>query len=514
MAVAVCGARMRTRSDLFSLMRPMPMNHDLVLPRPPRAPSTVRATQVLLLGWALLLTPAAAPALTTGALPPTVAAALARAKLPPDALSVIATSVDARETPRLFYRADIAVNPASVMKLVTTYAGLELLGPAYTWRTSVYLNGTLQGGTLAGDLHIQGGGDPKLVVERLWLLLRRIQGLGVQKIAGDIVLDRSAFAAEPVDLAAFDNEPLRPYNAAPDALLVNFKALQLDFVPDAAAGVARVQHEPPLAGVDVPATVPLAAGACGDWRAALQLDFQQATRLRLPGRFAASCGNKRWSIAPPDADRFGAQAIAGVWRAIGGGLTGTVRDGRVPAGLSPLVEFESPPLADVIRDINKFSNNLMAQQLYYTLSMQPGAAATAGASRDAVERWWRSRLPGAAVPLMDNGSGLSREARIRPDTLARMLQAAFHSPLMPEFISSLPIPGVDGTLRRSKLDAAAHLKSGSLRDVQAIAGYVEGLSGRRHVLVAVLNDPNANAGRAVLDALVEWTRNDQTPARP
>ncbi len=465
----------------------------------------------LTLGWFVCFGNVAQAATQT--LPPVVADALARARLPPTALSVIATSVDAREPARLFHRADIAVNPASVMKLVTTYAGLELLGPAYTWRTSVYLGGPLKAGTLAGDLHIQGGGDPKLVVERLWLLLRRVQGLGIREIAGDIVLDRSAFAAQPADAAAFDNEPLRPYNAAPDALLINFKALQLDFVPDTAAGVARIQHEPPLDGVEVPGAMPLSTGNCGDWRAALQLDFQQANRLRLPGRFVASCGNKRWSIAPPDADRFGAQAIAGMWRAIGGTLTGGVRDGRVPAGLTPAIEFESPPLADVIRDINKFSNNLMAQQLYLSLSMQPGTAATAGASRDAVERWWRARLPGAAVPLLDNGSGLSREARIRPDVLARMLQAAFASPLMPEFIASLPIPGVDGTLRRSRQGGAAHLKSGSLRDVQAIAGYVEGLSGRRHVLVAILNDPNANAGRGVLDALVQWVREDTTAAR-
>ncbi len=494
---------------------PLPIDQVRVLFKPLPSACARRTARALMLAWALLIVPGPASARTTsGTLPPDVVAALARARLPPEALSVVATSVDAREPPRLFHRADIAVNPASVMKLVTTYAGLELLGPAYTWRTSVYLGGAVRDGTLSGDLHIQGGGDPKLVVERLWLLLRQVQGLGIRKIAGDIVLDRSAFATEPVDTAAFDNEPLRPYNAAPDALLINFKALQLDFVPDMAAGIARIQHEPALDGVEVPSTIPLSAGNCGDWRAALQLDFQQPTRLRLPGRFAASCGNKRWSIAPPDADRFGAQAVSGMWHALGGTLAGGVRDGRVPAGIAPAIEFESPPLADVIRDINKFSNNLMAQQLYLSLSMQPGAAATAGASRDAIERWWRARLPGAAVPLLDNGSGLSREARIRPDVLARMLQAAFAGPLMPEFVASLPIPGVDGTLRSSRVDAAAHLKSGSLRDVQAIAGYVEGLSGRRHVLVAILNDPNANAGRAVLDALVAWTRNDLMTARP
>ena len=454
-------------------------------------------------------------ALPAGMLPPVVTAALARANLPPQALSVVAASVDAREPPRLSWRADVPMNPASVMKLVTTYAGLELLGPAFTWRTSVYVEGAVRQGTLAGNLHIVGGGDPKLVAERLWLLLRRVQGLSIRRIDGDIVLDASAFRTAPVDPGAFDDEPLRPYNVAPDALLINYKAVQLDFVPDAAAGVARIHAEPPLAGIELPASVPLAAGDCRDWRAGLQADFSDPARLVLAGRFPASCGDKSWSIAPPYPASFAANAIAGMWRAIGGTLGGKVRYGPAPAGLAPTLTLESPPLADVIRDINKFSNNLMAQQLLLTLSSQPDSAGTFAGSQEALARWWRQRLPGTVPPLIDNGAGLSRDARIRADALARLLQAAFAAPLMPEFIASLPIQGVDGTLRRSRAPTAgtAHLKTGSLRDVSAIAGYVDGASGKRHVLVAIVNDPNANAARGVLDALVQWVREDASPAR-
>ncbi|EER57767.1 D-Ala-D-Ala carboxypeptidase PBP3, partial [Acidovorax delafieldii 2AN] len=174
-------------------------------------------------------------------LPAEVDAALVRARLPREALSVLVVDAQGgRQAPRLAHRAQAAMNPASVMKLVTTFAALDLLGPAYTWSTPVYIDGTVQGGGLKGNVHIQGQGDPKLVMERLWLLLRRLQGQGIQAIVGDIVLDRTAFDVPEHDAARFDGEPLRPYNAAPDALLLNYNAVAMTFVPDAAAGLARI----------------------------------------------------------------------------------------------------------------------------------------------------------------------------------------------------------------------------------------------------------------------------------
>jgi len=186
-------------------------------------------------------------------LPPEVEAALTRAKVPREALAAIvvdaAAPASAKAGPLLSYRANASVNPASVMKLVTTYAGLELLGPAYTWPTPVFVDGSINNSVLTGNLIIQGRGDPKLVLERLWLLLRRVQGLGIKSITGDILLDRSAFTITPQNPADFDGEPLRPYNAAPDALLVNFKSVVMTFVPNPGAGVAAVSFEPPLANV-------------------------------------------------------------------------------------------------------------------------------------------------------------------------------------------------------------------------------------------------------------------------
>ncbi len=447
-------------------------------------------------------------------LPPPVAKALARASIPTEAVSLLVTEAGGHGAPLLSLHAAERRNPASVMKLVTTMAGMEILGPSWTWTTPVYVEGTIRNGTLHGNLYLQGRGDPKLVVERLWLLLRRVQSLGIRHIQGDIVLDRSAFEVEPQDPGEFDGERLRPYNAAPDALLLNFKSVLMTFVPDPANKVAQVHYEPPLAGVQLQATVPLGEGECGSYRATLRAELDDPRRIGFAGRYPAACGEKTWPLAFADPASYGVRAFEGLWREMGGRLDGQVREGRVPAGLAPAFEFASLPLAEIVRTINKFSNNVMTQQLFLTLSYQQGGKATLAGSRAIVQDWWRQRLGAGDEPSLSNGSGLSRTDRISARALERLLQYTWASPLMPELLSSLPITGQDGTLKRERWRAQgmAHLKTGSLRDVAAVAGIVHATGGHRYVLVALVNHPNAGAARPAIEALVEWA-SQQSPHR-
>ena len=440
------------------------------------------------------------------ALPAPVIAALQRAKVPVDALHVVVMEANGSQKTLalLSHQATTSINPASLSKLATTVAALDLLGPTFVWRTPVYVDGSVRDGVLQGNVYVRGSGDPRLVVERLWLLMRRLQGLGIQKIQGDIVLDRSAFDLPERNPASFDGEPLRPYNAAPDALLVNFKSLVFQFVPDRAANVARIHVEPPLAGVQFPTTVPLSNTDCSDYRSSLRADWTDPLRIRFAGSFPAVCGEKVWPVAYAAPQQFAARAIAGMWQQVGGQLVGQVREGVVPANLQVAFVLESPALSEVIRDINKFSNNVMAQQLFLTLSQQARGTGSWDASREAMQAWWRDRI-GGEVPVFDNGSGLSREERISTLGLARLLQFTWGSPYMSELMSSLPVSGLDGTLKRSKAQSIAHLKTGSLRDVTGIAGYVDAANGKRLILVAVLNHANAQAARGVLDLLVDWT---------
>ena len=460
---------------------------------------------------ALLL---AGPAWPAEGLPPEVAAALQRARVPAEALAVVVQELPSgRGVLALNSRAP--VNPASLAKLLTTFAALDQLGPAWTWATPVWLQGGVQGGALDGSLFIKGSGDPKLVIERVWLLLRRVQQLGVREIRGDIVLDGSAFAVPEGSAADFDGETSRPYNVRPAALLLNYKSVIHTFVPDPARGVANVISEPALTGSVVDRSVPLAGGPCADWASALKASFEPG-RTRFAGSYAGACGEQSWPVADAQPATYNARLIDTLWREMGGKLAGKVRDGAAPADLPPSFEQRSPPLAEVVREINKFSNNVMAQQLFLTLPLArtPGAPATPEAAREHLRRWLADRL-GELPPetVIDNGSGLSRDTRVSAQTLARLLTQAFDSAVMAELMSSLPITGVDGTQRRSRATAGrAHLKTGSLRDVAGRAGYVLSDSGRRYVLVAIINHPNANAARPALDALVQWVIHD-APAR-
>lgn len=469
---------------------------------------------------------------SAGPLPEEIVNALARAQVPPEALSLLLVNADGQSAPRLSWRADALVNPASVMKLVTTAAALDLLGPAYTWRTPVWVQGRVKDGVLKGNLVIAGQGDPAMTLEKLWLLLRRVQGLGIHKIDGDIVLDRSAFAPLSVNPGDFDGEPMRPYNASPDALLINFKSILMTFVPDPANQVARVQIDPPLWGVQLPGSVPLSSTrpeTCGDYRGDLKADFSDPARIRFMGSYPVGCGEKVWPVAYVDPDNFAARTVAGLWYSLGGTLTGSTHDGHAPAD-SPTFEVVSPTLAEVIHDINKYSNNVMAQQVFLTLARDttgtsPPVPATFEAAREVLRQWWLQRIsppvtsasanlpPTLPVPLIDNGSGLSRQARISAAGLGRLLQVAYLSPFMPELMASLPVVGLDGTLKHSHAaPASAHLKTGSLRDVLAIAGYVHGNNGHHLCLVAIINHPNASAARPTMDAVMDWAATEANKA--
>ena len=460
-------------------------------------------------------------------LPADVLTALDRAKIPREALVAVVQEVSAPSAgaaasinpgrARLAWQAEQAVNPASLTKLFTTFAGLELLGPAWTWTTPIWLQGPIRDGVLDGNLTIKGSGDPKLVQERLWLMFRRVQQLGVREIRGDIVLDRSAFAVPEQNPAEFDGEPLKPYNVRADALQLNYKSVVLTFTPDAARGIALVGADPPLAGVKIDASVPLNTAPCDDWRATLKADFTDPARIRFGGPLALSCGEKVWPVAYADPKTYNERALLGLWREMGGKLGGIVRE-AAPAGstpgtasaVAPSFEIASPPLAEVVRDINKYSNNVMAQQLFLTLALTQRGSGTPELAREVLHQWMAMRFGHAAdSAVIDNGSGLSRETRISADLFAKLLQAAWASPVMPELMSSLPVSGIDGTLKRSRATLGrAHLKTGSLRDVNGIAGYVLANSGRRYVVVGIINHANAGAARPALDALVQWAAND------
>ncbi len=439
-------------------------------------------------------------------LPAPVALALKHHGLPTKGLSIYVHEIGKAE-PVLAVDADTPRNPASTMKLLTTLAALEELGPAYTWKTEVYADGAIANGRLDGDLFLKGYGDPYLVIEHFWRLLRALRNDGLHTIAGDLAIDQSYFAPEPEDPADFDARPTRAYNVLPQALLVNFQAVHFRFLPQQ-KGV-RIVADPPLL---IDNRLKMEPGPCrtGGNDINVRAPASGGGKVIVSGHYAATCGEREMFrvVAEPAPYIYG--VFKALWAEQGGVLAGAAREKTTTPQATLLHTAYSPPLADVIRSINKHSNNVMTRQLLLTLGAeQLGAPGTTEKGIHVLRAWLRKRNLDFPELVLTNGAGLSRAERISARHLGELLLAAYASPYMPEFISSLPISSMDGTLKRrfgQDLEGRLHLKTGSLNGVRTMAGFVLDSAGRRLVVVYLHNHTRlgSTAADAVQQALLEW----------
>ncbi|MCM1511556.1 MAG: D-alanyl-D-alanine carboxypeptidase/D-alanyl-D-alanine-endopeptidase [Oxalobacter formigenes] len=447
------------------------------------------------------------------ALPEPVARELKRADIPVEAVGIYVQPLSdggAARLPVFALNEDTPYMPASTMKVVTTYSALEILGPAYRWKTAVYARGSIDGEVLNGDLIFKGGGDPAFRLEDLWVLLQRLRSRGIRDIRGDLVLDRGVFEERFFDPGAFDNDPFKPYNAGPDALLLNQHVVEVLFRPDGLEGTVHVQTVPEMDGVAIVPPALTDTGRCQAWQQGIKLHFSEREAV-FDGEYPLACGDQTWLVSPATMDRsaFFRAVFAGMWKALGGSFSGGVRESRVDGNAYLLEEWQSSPLSEVVRDINKYSNNVMARQVLITAgspSLNEPASPEKGAF--AIRAFLASRGISIQDLYIENGSGLSRIERISPRTMGDVLAAAYRSAVMPELMASLPVAGRDGTLagsmRQSSVAGKAHLKTGSIQDVRAIAGYVLAASGQRYAVVFIVNHSHAALGSRARDALLEW----------
>lgn len=442
-------------------------------------------------------------------LPATVSAALKNAGIPQQSVAVYVQAVESK-TPILSHNADKSMNPASVMKLVTTYGALEILTPSYRWKTEVYLDGNVANGILNGNLIIKGYGDPSFKAQEFWRLLMSLQQAGIKEIIGDLIIDKSFFAKNLGNRKTFDDETWRAYNAEPSAFLVNGRNTSFKFV--ASENGVNVTQEFELPGLQIINKMKLAQGACGDWRdrfTYVVTPKANAATVTFNGTFSFECGERYLELSVFDDDQYAFFTFKKLWAQLSGTFNGKLKVVETPISAVKVLEQVSDPLAYVERDINKWSNNLMARQLLLTLGAEKLAApATEAKGAIVLKDWLESKSIKANELIIENGSGLSRIERINAEHLGKMLVNAYISPVMPEFMASLPILSQDGTIKK-RLNGSvaanhAHLKTGSLDGVSAIAGYVLDANNHRHVLVMMINHANAGASKNAQDALIEW----------
>lgn len=459
----------------------------------------------------ILSMPACAWATTGVGVPAAVTRVIAAQRLPPAAVSFVIIDPDSGR-PVFSQNPDTPRSPASTIKVVTTFAALDLLGPAYTWHTRASIRGALDDGVLDGDLILQGGGDPYMTLERWWTFAHALRAKGLKAIHGDIVIDNTAFSLPSEDPGEFDGRPNRSYNVVPDALMVNFQSIEFRVLPDAGARRVDVIASPTPVNLAIENHVRFAPGRCGG--AAGIVDFKVASaiwdRVVFSGALSPHCAERSFTrvLLQPATYAFG--TFVELWHESGGEFSGKLRVEAAPADAQPLLSFDSLSLGEIVRLTNKFSSNLMARHLLLTMGEERlGGPATLEKGAVAIADWSRERGLDLRGMDIDNGSGLSRSTHISVLQMAEVLSAAYRSRYAPEFLASLPLAGIDGTLRwRMKTSPAGsvRLKTGHIDSVSGVAGYVTGNSGKTYVLVSLVNHSRADigAGEPVHAALVAW----------
>ena len=445
---------------------------------------------------------------TEAILPDKVKALIRRSRIPLENVGLAAIRIgDSR--PLAWHRADALFNPASVVKVATAFAALDVLGPDHRWTTRFAHTGEIREGVLDGDLHFIGGGDPRLTAERFLFMLSDLRERGLREIRGALVVDDSHFSAPPHDPGAFDGKRHKPYNAGPGGAAVNLKTHRVVISPSADGGKIGVRLEPPSAHVEVENNLRPGRGRCRNWRRgardSLRDDGARAV-LKLRGTFPPRCGEQSFYASVLSHSSYAAGVFGAMWERLGGEWSGEWRRGGTPEDAAVLAEHESPPLSEAVKMMNKHSSNLIARNIFLSLSEE--APRTLERARAALGESLARADAGSPDGFVENGSGLSRESRMTPAQLARILGAAWSGPNRAEMAASLPIAGLDGTMRRRLrnhgLEGMGRFKTGSLRGVKSIAGYGKDARGREFIFVCLIKWGNGARARALQDSLLKW----------
>jgi len=444
-------------------------------------------------------------------LPDSILSLLKKYKIPANNLSIYVRDINAKQA-MLSHNIDEIRAPASTMKLLTTYAALKILSPSYSWRTEAWTRGELENGILTGDLILKGYGDPFLVYENYWKFIRSLREKGLKEIQGNVIIDNSYFDTAYFDPAAFDNKPFRTYNAAPSALMFNFQSTRFLFTPDEAGKKIDVTPYPDIPNFTFNNKIVYNNKKCRRSHYRPKFSFDDVGTLTIKGKYSLKCGQKFILRSFSTAEEHAFNGFRDFWNELGGTLQGSMQTGRIKPSDKRLHVSASPTLGEQIRLINKWSNNVMTRQVLLTIGARIyGAPATLQKGRDAILSLLAENNINTNGIIIDNGSGLSRKSRISARQMAQLLETAYRDPYMPEFMASLSLPGLDGTLvsrfRKGDLRGRSHLKTGTLNNVTAIAGYMLNRKGKRLVIVIQHNGKKSGGGRGtkIQNALLRWS---------
>ena len=405
------------------------------------------------------------------------------------------------------HRADAAMNPASTMKLVTTFAALRALGPDYRWVTSWLSPAEVVSGSLEGDIYWVGSGNPVLDQNDLLDMQTQLRERGIRRINGQLVLDRSRWSHQG-SAQGFEDDAAEAFSTAPDPHMLAYKVVWAK-PQRTASGEVRVDTNPPLPEVAQINTLRLLNGnqsECSSLKRYMNAQYRQGT-LVFSGSLPEPCLGQEIFINMLEMQDFASRSFVNHWRAEGGEIQSGYRIGKLPERSVTLAINRSKPLVEVLADMNKHSNNVIARSVFLALGENGAGSHTEHNAAAAVRRQLVEAGLDDEALVLENGSGLSRRERVTARMLGQMLVKAYQSRFKQAFIDSLPIAGTDGTLksRFKQVGAPLRLKTGTLKNVRALAGYWLPDNNRQAplALVVLVNSNQSGAYLPDLDKLVE-----------
>lgn len=385
--------------------------------------------------------------------------------------------------------------PASLSKVVTAVGVLETLGVTWKTQTQLVSNASVDGKTLKGNLILKGGGDPGFVSETMWFLVNEFKRTGVETIDGDIVVDASRFDNISIDESRDDKRVDRAYDAPVSAMSFNWNSVNV-FVRPTKNG------EKPTVWVDPENTLFKVENKAvtGNGTPAIYVE-RVGNVIKVSGKIPTSMGEKAFYKNIGDVTQWSGHNLIQFLKQRGITVKGQVKAGAAPKDAIVLAKADSKPLGEMVKDMMKFSNNFVAEMLVKNLAAEKkGMGASLAQGVDVIKQCFlRWEMPKSCVYL--NPSGLSHDNKFSPQDLVTVLNiAAENMEYSSEFMASMPIAGLDGTLKNRMKNTPAQgevrAKTGLLNGVAGLGGYHRSKSGQLYAFILVYNGPDSKTDKA------------------
>ena len=429
-------------------------------------------------------------------------------KVSQDSFTFVVKNLTNKSEPIVAHNEKKFFNPASLVKIISTFIAVDELGPEFKWQSDFFHNGAIIGDTLNGDLIFKGRGDASFSIHNLESSIRKIQRNGIKKIKGNLILDQSYFGLAPKE-KSFDNDPMRAYNALPKPVVIQSNTM--NFVFAMKGSKLNIESNPDLESLTIKNNIKITNDRCIDWKSKLNYQTQQIklkSEVIFDGKFSRKCGTKTINLSALNSNEYFFRIFKKIWNMNGGNFNGSLDTTYINNNnLKVIYRHTSRPLSEIVRDVNKYSLNLMARNTMLTVLAEDSELLVLESSVNKYLHDWFDKNSLLHNGLfIENGAGLSRNSVLTSEQLLLLMEKIYHNPLMPEMLSSLPISGVDGTLKRrmnySTFRKSAHFKTGSMKNVNAIAGFLLDKNKEMKVFIFIMNDLTAKDSHRLQEALI------------